>query len=279
MNRKISLKDHQSIMLNIISVFADFCDKHNLNYFLDAGTLLGAVRHHGFIPWDNDADVCMTKPDFDKFLILMKKTNYKLSDFLVLEKPEDSIHPFYKICDIRTKLIEYPDGITPFEYHVYIDLFVKVGLPNNDKKAKKVCKKAERLALWHWFYKRTIYKWSTCNSKIKRLIGKVFIVCIRNKNRACLKQKKFIDKISKTYTYQNCLYVTTLTNGEYYRRCRRVFFDNYVLLDFENKKFKCPIGYDGWLMVLYGENYLQIPPKEKQIVHNVDVEWISSEFD
>lgn len=274
MGRQIELKEHQAIMLNIMSVFADFCDEHGLNYFLDAGTLLGAVRHHGFIPWDNDADVCMTKPDFDKFISLLEKCGYKLNDYLIVEKPENSIHSFYKICDIRTKLVEYPDGVTPFEYHVYVDLFVKVGLPNNDKKAKRVCRKSERLGLWHWFYKRTIYKWSNSKNIIKKIIGKTLIAYVKNKNRACLKQKRFINKINIKYPYGTCDYVTTLTNGEYYRRCKRRIFDNYVLLDFEDKKFKCPAGYDEWLKVLYGDNYMQLPPKEKQIVHNAVCSWI-----
>ena len=77
MARKISLKEEQNIMLEIMKTFADFCEEHNLRYFLDAGTLLGAVRHHGFIPWDNDADVCMPRPDMNKFLALMKERNYK----------------------------------------------------------------------------------------------------------------------------------------------------------------------------------------------------------
>ena len=273
MGKQINLAEHQKIMLDIISVFADFCDMNKLDYFLDAGTLLGAVRHHGFIPWDNDADVCMTKPVFDKFIQIMEKTNYMLNDYLKVEKPEDSIHAFYKICDTRTVLIEYPDGVNPFKYHVYIDLFVKVGLPNNEKKARRVCKKAERLGLWHWFYKRTIYKWADSKNIIKKLIGKFEISIVKNKNRAHLKQKKLIEKISTKYPYDTCNYVTTLTNGEYYRRCNREFFDSYIFLDFNGKRFKCPAGYDGWLKVLYGDDYIQLPPKDKQKTHNAEVYW------
>lgn len=273
MGRTIDLKEHQAIMLNIISEFASFCDKHGLDYFLDAGTLLGAVRHRGFIPWDNDADVCMRKPDFDKFIALMEKSGYMINEYLKVEKPENSIHAFYKICDIRTKLIEYPDGVTPFEYHVYIDLFEKIGLPNNNWKAKRVCKKSERLGLWHWFYKRTIYKWAKSNKLIKRIIGKFEVRFVNNKNRAYLRQRKLISKVCDKYPYDQCKYVTTLTNGEYHRRCKRENFDSYVFLDFENQKFKCPVGYDDWLKVLYGNEYMQLPSKDKITIHNADVSW------
>ena len=273
MGRAIDLKEHQAIMLNIISEFASFCDKHGLDYFLDAGTLLGAVRHHGFIPWDNDADVCMKKPDFDKFISLMEKSNYMINEYLKVEKPEDSIHAFYKICDIRTKLIEYPDGVTPFEYHIYIDLFEKIGLPNNDRKARRVCNKSERLGLWHWFYKRTIYKWANSKNPIKNFIGKFEICFVKDKNKACDKQRRLINSVCNRYPFNNCEYVTTLTNGEYYRRCKREYFDGFVFLDFENKKFKCPVGYDGWLRVLYGDDYMKLPPKDKMKVHNATVSW------
>ena len=62
-------------MLDILKAFANFCDEHGLTYFLDAGTLLGAVRHHGFIPWDNDIDVCMPRPDLDIFFSLLSNQN------------------------------------------------------------------------------------------------------------------------------------------------------------------------------------------------------------
>ena len=102
MDREISLREHQLVMLGILKEFAKFCEEHDLSYFLDAGTLLGAVRHHGFIPWDNDLDVCMPRPDFNKFLALLKEKNYRLNDYLVLERPEETIYPFFKIGDTRT---------------------------------------------------------------------------------------------------------------------------------------------------------------------------------
>lgn len=271
MQKDLSLKEHQKIMLNILFDFATFCDKHNLRYFLDAGTLLGAVRHHGFIPWDNDADVCMPRPDFNKFYKLLEINNFYLNDHIILERPEDTIHAFCKLGNIRTRIVEYPDTC-PEESHIYIDIFVKDGLPNEYNKAKRVCKKSERLGLWHWFYKHSMKKWPKENNIFKKILVFFFKPFVKNANKAYLKQKKFIEKINKKYPYESCEFVTTLSNGEYYRRCKKSNFDDFILMDFENKQFKVPVGYDDWLTVLYGKDYMTIPPKEKQQIHNVIVQ-------
>lgn len=271
--KTLSIKEHQQIMFDILCAFADFCDEHNLTYFLDAGTLLGAVRHHGFIPWDNDADVCMLRPDFDRFYSILKEQDFMLSDHLLLEIPENTIHTFFKLGDTRTKLIEYPDGKTPVECLIYIDIFVKDGLPDDLKKAKRICDKSGKMVLWHWFYKRTIPKWKQSKNFIKKIIASVMDVCVKDKNKAYYKQRDFIRNVGKKYPINKCTYITTLSNGEYFRLCKKEYFEDIALLDFCGRKFNCPIGYDGWLKVLYGENYMVVPPKEKQRVHNVGAFW------
>lgn len=272
MERPISLEEEQKIMLGIMRDFANFCEEHNLRYFLDAGTLLGAVRHHGFIPWDNDADVCMPRPDMDIFISLLKERNYMLNDHIVLERPEDSIFTFFKLGDTRTKMIEYPND-NPIECYVYIDLFCKDGLPADLKKVKRICDKSERYALLQWFDKYSVNAWRKRKNPIKKIIAIIANKLVKNKNRGYFKQKKFIKKVNKKYPYDTCKYVVTLSNGEFYRICLKEYFEDYVLEKFEGYSFRIPIGYDGWLKVLYGENYMIPPPKEKQEVHEVEMYW------
>ena len=80
--RPITLDEQKKVMLNILVEFANFCDEHNLTYYLDAGTLIGAVRHKGFIPWDDDIDVDMPQKDYDKFIELTRKLEGYLTDHL-----------------------------------------------------------------------------------------------------------------------------------------------------------------------------------------------------
>ena len=270
--KPIQLREEQMIMLDIMKAFAEFCEEHELRYFLDAGTLLGAVRHHGFIPWDNDADVCMPRPDMDKFFSLLEQRNFMLNDHIILERPEDTIFTFFKLGDIRTKLIEYPKQ-NPIECYIYIDVFCKDGLPSNLRKAKQICNKSERLSLYHWFNKYSINAWPRGKNIFKKIVAKVAKVLIRDKNIAYKKQKKYIKRINEKYPYDTCKYVTTLSNGEFYRMCSKDCFKDSVLMDFEGYMFRIPSGFDEWLTVLYGKDYMTPPSKDKREVHDVEMYW------
>ncbi len=269
---KITHEEHQMIMLDIMRDFHDFCEKNELEYFLDAGTLLGAVRHKGFIPWDNDMDVCMMRPDYDRFLNIVKENGNYINDHLIVEMPEDTIYCFLKIGDTRTKLIEFPDTY-PEECYIYIDIFPKDGIDSLTFKNKVLCKRSEFLGLMHWFNKHSIPYWTTKKRGIKKLIASIAKVFVKDKNRPYRIQQRMIQKHNKKYPLESCEYVTTLVNGEYYRICPKACFDNRIILDFEGERFYAPAGYDEWLRILYGDNYMELPPEEKREVHNITAEW------
>ena len=105
----IDNREHKEIMLNILLQVDRFCKENQIQYFLDSGTLLGAIRHKGFIPWDDDMDICMTRPNYDLFLEKVKEK--KIADYIDLYTPEEGLFPYIKICDNRTELVEYPDTL------------------------------------------------------------------------------------------------------------------------------------------------------------------------
>lgn len=271
-NKSISPDEHKAIMLNIMKDFAEFCDKNGLAYFLDAGTLLGAVRHQGFIPWDNDMDICMIRPEYDRMIALLRKNGGMLNDHIVLEEPEDTIYCFCKLGDTRTKLTEFPDT-WPEECYIYIDVFPKDGLQDLSLKTKAVCKTTEILGLFHWFNKHSIPYWSARKRGMKQWLAKLAGAVVKDRNRPYRIQQRFIRNYAKKHPLESCEYANTLVNGEFHRICRRACFDERVLLDFEGEKFYAPKGYDEWLRVLYGNDYMTPPPPEKQQVHNIIATW------
>lgn len=272
MGKKIGLREHQMIMLDLMSDFAAYCDQNNLKYYLDAGTLLGAIRHKGFIPWDNDADVCMMREDYDRLLQLADAHGGFIGDHIVLEKPEDSIYCFCKIGDTRTSLIEFADTY-PEKCYVYIDVFPKDYIQDDSLYTRIVCRISGCLGLLQWFNKHSIDYWRTRKSGIKKVFSRVMNVLVRDRNLPYRMQQRLIGLYKKKWNAANCKYVTTLVNGEFYRRCDKTCFDERVLAEFEGRKFYIPKGYDRWLRVLYGDHYMELPPEEKRVVHNIVATW------
>lgn len=120
--KNMELREVQDVLYEILKSFAAFCDEHDLRYFLFGGTLLGAVRHQDFIPWDDDIDVSMPRPDYDRFLALTKESPWE--NYQVVQ----SVQPFVKVVDIRTLCIE---RFLQSKYNIglFIDIFPIDGLP------------------------------------------------------------------------------------------------------------------------------------------------------
>ena len=131
--REIQFEEMKKIELNILIYFTEVCEENNLRYYLGGGTLLGAVRHKGFIPWDDDIDVMMPRPDFQKLLSLsINNENYNII------KPGTAgyYYNFAKLVDTRTILEE--KGIKRIDgLGVYIDIFPLDGMPETPDARKK----------------------------------------------------------------------------------------------------------------------------------------------
>ena len=189
--KAIGLREHQRIMLDILSAFADFCDEHQLQYFLDAGTLLGAVRHQGFIPWDNDMDLCMLRPDYERFCEIIKGQDGKLNEHLIVEFPEDTIYPFLKIVDNRSILIEFPEKY-PLETGIYLDLFCKDGIKDDSLSTKLLCKTSEVLGLVYWFDRFTMFSWEKNGNAAQRVIAAIGRKIVRRPTRPIELQRRLL---------------------------------------------------------------------------------------
>lgn len=271
--KPMTLDEQKKVMLNILSEFAKFCDEHGLMYYLDAGTLIGAVRHKGFIPWDDDIDVNMPQVDYDKFIKLTKENDGYIAEHLLVEYPEDTVYTFLKISDDRTILVEFPET-NPMEVGVYIDIFPKYGVKDKSWKSKLLCKASEKMALIHWFNKYTVNAWQRPdNNIIKRMIGKVAKFFTRDDAWATKLQNWMMHKYAEKHPVEDCNYVTTLTYGEFHKMAPKECFEGHQMLDFEGLRFKGPKDFDTYLHCLYKGDYMQLPPEDKREVHITKVYW------
>lgn len=256
--RRIELEEMKQIQMQILDRVDTFCREHKINYWLDSGTLLGAVRHKGYIPWDDDIDIGMLRTDYDKFMELFNKENDVYKAYSVENNP-DFLYPFIKIMDTRTVLYE-PDekGVKSC---VNIDLFVYDNAPNDEKLLKKQYKIRDKYQKLHNIRTRVyMSKSNKLKHFVKILLYPFLLVFPKN---------YFVKKIvanSKRYVNTETGYVGNFTAVSRIL-CDKSVFDEKIDVEFEGKFYKAPVGYDKWLSVFYG-NYMELPPEEKRVPHH-----------
>lgn len=155
----------------ILSVIDSLCKKHKIEYFATAGTLLGAVRHSDFIPWDDDIDVCMYRDDYDKFLEIAKKElpdQYFCLDF---ETFKDVPSYYAKICKKGTVFVEKETRKLKYPHCVFVDIMPFDSLPENEKERQKHLKKIR--FRYELFKSRILWSVSSITPKKKRIIGNI----------------------------------------------------------------------------------------------------------
>ena len=265
--KKLNLKEIQSKEFDLLCEFDRVCRKHGLRYGLCGGTLLGAVRHRGFIPLDDDIDVEMPRPDYKKLIEISEK---EFPSFYRLETPynTDTIHAYGKLCDLRTELIEFPDG-KQIHTHLYIDIFPIDGMPNDRIKQEKHRKKTRKRMLALYGFRVAKYK---RNEKLN-FFKRIFWGCIALTNRLMPSRYliKRLDKSAEKYPFGTTAYnaVIVAGYGAIEIMPKIVFsFENEV--EFCGKKFFATNKPDFYLTSIYGD-YMQLPPEEKRICHEMMV--------
>ena len=253
-----------SIQKKLIPMFAwfhEFCVNNGLRYYALGGTMLGAVRHKGFIPWDDDIDVGMPRKDYDKFLKLCK--GKKINNYEVECNEKDSTDFFYgyaKIYDTTTTLIEH--SRYNIKRGIFIDLFPLDGAGNEKKEALKLHKPV------YWRYQLLMAKTCAFNRNRAWYKNAAVLLCrfIPGPNNNRLLSQ--IDKLCKKYKFDDCKYVANMLGnwGEREIVEKRVM-GMPRLYQFENIQIFGVENYDVYLTKLYG-NWRDLPPKEKQITHH-----------
>ncbi len=254
--KEITLEEKKKLMLEMLEEIDTFCMENNIKYFLTGGTLIGAIRHNGFIPWDDDVDIALLRKDYEKLLneFSSKSENIEIIDY---KKRKNYIWPSAKIIHNKTYLIE--SNIKKSSIGVFLDMFPidYVGGSYDDVKkyVKKACKWRNILTIKHLE-----------TSKNRSFSKNMLIIVARILN---LIPDKFIIKklelLSKKYENQpQSDFVCNFAGAWGLREIvRREFFDTAINHRFENLNLCVPIGYDGFLKAVYGD-YMTPPPLNKQ---------------
>lgn len=251
--------------IEILDEIVRICKKNNIKYFLNYGTLIGTVRHQGYIPWDDDIDIGMTRTDYNKFTTMATK---ELSDRFELcnyKNEENHLQNFMKIRLKNTMMVEAYNEDKIKDQGIWVDIFPYDNLKKPNSFSIKLRKKLFDYITTMISIKIDVdyYK----NSKIKKIILKII---------------SYLFSVSQLYNIRN--HICTIDNKEKtnyicsfddnFKLCCNGFeYDKFFpvkMSEFEGKKYAIPKEYDYILKMQYGD-YMKIPPKDKQITHNPQI--------
>lgn len=252
-------KEVKDLLLNILKEIDAFCTKNNLTYYLAYGTLLGAVRHKGFIPWDDDIDICMPRPDYDKFISSFKSKNPR---YQVISHLKDKKYPYYfaKVHDTNTILetkLTYTNRMG-----LYVDIFPIDAIPSDKNLQKRYIRKFN-------FY-RNIYNIRSIRFSWQRSFLKNMLLLISRLVTFFIPPSYLpykIDKISKSYNYAEHNLVSIASSSDQRLILDKELFSYGIKLKFESMYANVPKSYTDILSKSYGD-YKKLPPIEKQISHH-----------
>lgn len=275
--RQIALKDLQSIELDILISFTNFCNSKGYKYFLCGGTLIGALRHKGFIPWDDDIDIMMPRDDYTKALKEYYHEFYKVDSVSINEQ---SHVRYARVCDSRTLL--RTNQKEKYMESVFIDVFPMDGLPNSDIGRKLLIYLQQVLIACHLasvlkFGKSNRYAdrdGGTANWRSKlRTIFKCALISLLGHTEPST-WGIFMNKIAMMEKYDNHEYVGVTISGPHGTKeiMKATYFSDRVKLDFEGHCFYAPVGYDQYLRQLYGD-YMKMPQVSKRRSHHSFEAW------
>ncbi len=261
-NIAIDKKDIEQIEIDILKKIDKICKENNLSYSITAGTAIGAIRHKGFIPWDDDIDIIMLRKDYNKLKEILTANEYADIKYISCETQDDYYNLFAKVVDLRTEAKEI--GIRPIkDYGIFIDIFPIDNLPNDEKERKRYINKLNLLRKIHLIklYEKQISK-SKKNLIIKNIIA--FLLKPINLRKLVIKfnklMQKYKDDENSNYVGSLCTELTLKKKKMYEKN----FFDEKIDINFENTKFKLAANYDKYLKDVYGD-YMQLPLKEQRV--------------
>lgn len=259
------LNDIQQILLGFLLEVDRICKKHNIKYFLGGGSLLGAVRHKGFIPWDDDADVMMLRKDYDRFLSVLPSElpNYLFAQ--TQENEKDSHFPFTKLRINNTLLsTEFTSRFPNIHNGIFLDVLAQ-DYTSNNAFLRKIHMKATASSRW-----LVLDKWrdtsvnansrfsSLCANILRKLFPLGFLQKVQNKLISLHKNMK-----NPKYLFDSM--GRNVSRGAFPAE----WLDEAIWVDFENAKLPIPKEYDKYLKYLYGDYMEMIPVSERHVSHDI----------
>lgn len=263
----MTLRELQLKELEILKETIRIIEAHNLSYYALGGTLLGAVRHNGFIPWDDDVDICMSRPEYEKFLEYAQNELPENLELGYFKTNQNHFKYCARIIDKNTS-VKRNDSFKDYYVNIWIDILPLDGMPDNKFKNK--------LHKIHLLIRRLFLQYSIFNSvkmnkkrsfleKILIAFGKIFTKLIHLKPH---KQMYKLDKVLTKYPYDYGKQVINFMGADKFQEIfNRSAFEETAYYQFEDITIAGPKDFDYILKTIYG-NYMELPKPEDRISHS-----------
>ena len=241
---------------DMLAEFVRICNKHGIKYFVQGGTLLGTVRHSGFIPWDDDVDVSLPRDEYERFLAVAEK---ELPEYYFLQtKDTDPEYPnnFAKIRDSRTTFVETSARNLKINHGAYIDIFPLDNYPEGFR--AKIYELKKRL-LTQRIYKAFYMPHMSFIAKIITLLTMLLYPSLKG---AVEKREKLFKSVAKSGKVVN-------NSGAWLSKeiIPEEWVQDTTQMEFEGIKVNVSDKYDEWLTYVYGD-YMSLPPENERVGHH-----------
>ena len=254
------IKELQKVILQMAQYFVDFCNKHNLLCYFCGGGCIGAVRHKGFIPWDDDLDFFMPRDDYEKLKSVWKDTNRYVLLYPTEKYNDHNI--FITMRDKNTTMIKPYQKNIDMVHGIAIDIFPLDGFPKN------------RLQRWWQVFWGLIYQLYCAqmvpqnHGRLTSFAGKIGLGLVKS---SIIRYKiwKFAEKQMSKFSISECDAFTEICAGPRYMKNKypKDIFASATFLDFEDTKMPVPVGYDTYLRIVFGD-YMKLPPEDKRVTEH-----------
>ena len=250
MKKELTIPEIKAREKAILDFIDSVAKKYGITYYLDGGTLLGAIRHKGFIPWDDDVDIIVKRSDYQRLLDAIDAEGHGRYRTLSVRSQNDYYYWFAKTVDTETELLEHENADIQ-DLGVYVDIFPLEYKPDDEKKMK-------RFKNWVIFNRKLIY--NAVDLKSGHMEKKTFTSVLSGLVGLLIGWRRILLHYDKVCTRRA---QTPTSNIGWTKTFPAACFGKPVPVTFEGTEYPAPTDYDTYLRVLYGD-YMQLPPEDQR---------------